>query len=106
MKTTDKLLKTIARQLPKYSEPCFTRHLVKGHQLTDADKEKIAEIPVVDQEKYYARRLSSSVEVNHERRLRRAYDRQGKEGIIHYIKAFVKPEALPNIMNMLNTTRL
>ena len=106
MKKTEKILKAIAKQLPIYTEPCFTTHLQKGHQLSDAQKEKMAEIPIVDQEKYYATKLTSKIEVNHERRLRRSYERQGKAGIMHYIKAFVKPEGLLVLEAQLNRAGL
>jgi hypothetical protein len=86
------ILKAIAKDLPKKNYEFETTLKVKGEEIvkkgvaTDADNKSI------DESKIYTTKAKVSRLVNHQNRLKSAFDANGFQGVKAYMAPFIKEE--------------
>ncbi len=97
-----KAIRELADSLPqqRYTVPDST--LVSGADLILANTTEIDGVPV-DPEKLYDYHLPRYHEVNHKRRLKRAFNSRGKKGVIDYCGPFIPPENKSKFLNIVNS---
>lgn len=107
MKRTKKVtaaLKAIAKGLPKQEYTYYDTLSESGADLIqrgiteDSDKKPILT------HKTYMRRIPVKGEINHENRVKSAYDSGGVEAVKKYLHPFVKPEVQVEFFNKLEKT--
>lgn len=100
-------IKDLAKALPESQYTTRETDRIKGSELLLTGVKEVDGEPVKPEE-YYTMKNPVLHEVNHERRLRKAYTKYGLEGIRQYIKRFIKPgkEALlKEILHQLDMMR-
>ncbi len=100
-KKTGKAIRELADSLPqqRYTVPDST--LVSGADLILANTTEIDGVPV-DPEKLYDYHLPRYHEVNHKRRLKRAFNSRGKAGVIDYCNPYLLPESKEDFLRIVN----
>jgi len=91
MKTKLKVIKAISDILPKQQYQFKGRQKLLGSDAILAGHKEI-EKQEIDPEKEYILNMPYSNSVNHYNRLKRAYKRHGRSGIINYCKPYIKKE--------------
>lgn len=86
-----KIINEIANVLPKTQYAAKDRRLVKGEDLILANQTEIDGEPV-DPDKEYLMHLPMTIQVNHTNRIKKAFKRHGRAGVIQYVRPFIKPE--------------
>lgn len=91
-KKTKKRLDSIAAQLPVMYETANAHQRIKGSSLLERGitEHKGEEISPY---KYYSFWKTIQVPVNHSRRLKRAFQRNGEKGVLRYIKQLNNTQA-------------
>ena len=100
-KEVEKFIHKLAINLPAVKYAARDKRFVSGSDLILAGHDK--EDKNIDPEGRYEIGIPFELPVNHERRLKRAYKRNGKEGLIHYLKPFTQPDKLSGIIKIINT---
>ena len=102
MKQLERKLKEIARLMPADSDTCYEGYQPTAEELEEdirlgqlmagaSDEEKAKAIVMAELGKI-TRKIPVIVQKKHLRRIRRAYNRSGIEGVVHYVKPYMVDE--------------
>jgi hypothetical protein len=105
MKTKDYFIHQLAMKMPGQQYAVRETFAQKGFTLLERGVTDINGIPVKATENYYESHPRRH-NVNHERRIRRALKKNGKEGLFHYCKKFVAPHHHDKLQNIIDATLL
>lgn len=98
------MLKAISKDLPRQQYQFLSTVSEKGEDLIQKGLDKDGEgIPIMPH-KNYIKKIPLKNEVNHENRLKSAFDSNGFEGVKSYLTPFVKKELRVEFFEKLNKT--
>lgn len=102
MKRVDKVISQIAKDIPDQSYAYRQRYKIKGAEAIKTGL-KIPDTKKIDPEKDYTFNDLAYRTVNHERRLKKAYKREGKVGVYKYLIPFIKEEKQAEVLTYIHS---
>lgn len=91
-KRTTKFLRAIAKDLPRQEYVYAGSQSENGEDIIQRGITKDSDgLPIISGKRYF-KKIPLQNQVNHENRLKSAWDSNGMDGIISYLKGYVKPD--------------
>jgi hypothetical protein len=102
-KKTNKLIAAIAKNMPKQEYEYIGIVTEKGASLIKSGITKDGNGKTVDPTGSYLKKTPFTREVNHQNRMKTAFDCSGWEGVKRYLRPLVKPELEAGFFGMIDS---